>query len=450
MAAALTETSVSIRALSWQDPFAMALALRHHPFLVFLDSAMGGEWSYLAVSPHRRFQVREGVAYVDGAPSRAEALEELRRLLRPARSGTARRKTKEAPPFQGGAIGFVSYEAARLFENLELRRYPEPWPQMDFAIVETFFAFHIPSQQAFIVSCSREAEHDSDALLNTLRKAKCNPRPSLLWHSRDSRSQYEAKIERIREQILDGEIFQANLSSGFTAKAEVDPFALYDSLRRNNPAPYAALWVEGERFIASASPESFLSIRGKTVSTRPIKGTIKRGDTQEDDKILAETLLASEKDRAENTMIVDLLRNDLSRIAEAPSVVVRKLCALESFPHIHHLVSTVTAQKRDTMDALDVLGACFPGGSITGAPKIRAMEIIDDLEQEPRGVYCGALGWIGFEGDAEFSIPIRTLTGINQDLSLRAGGGITLLSDAAAEFTEMQVKAHSVLSCCTL
>jgi para-aminobenzoate synthetase component I len=263
-----------------------------------------------------------------------------------------------------------------------------------------------------------------------------------------TRPAYEAAVARVVEYILAGDIFQANLSQRFTAELPdgLDRLDLYRRLRARNPVPFAALLEHGEVAVLSASPERFLSLHGRSVETRPIKGTRPRGATPEDDAQLAAELLASEKDRAENVMIVDLLRNDLSRVCRDHTVLTPEVCALESFATVHHLVSTVTGELAEVVDAVDLLRATFPGGSITGAPKIRAMEIIAELEPTRRGPYCGAIGWLGFDGSMDTSITIRTYCLKGRTVTFQAGGGITADSDPAAEYEETLAKARALIA----
>jgi para-aminobenzoate synthetase component 1 len=262
-----------------------------------------------------------------------------------------------------------------------------------------------------------------------------------------TRGGYEAVVQQVVDYILAGDIFQANLSQRFLADlpAELDGWSLYRRLRTRNPAPFAAYLRTGEVEIVSASPERFLKLADRRVETRPIKGTRPRGSTPEEDRRLGEELLASAKDRAENVMIVDLLRNDLSRVCRDHTVLTPEICALESFATVHHLVSTVTGELRPGLDPVDLLRATFPGGSITGAPKIRAMEIIAELEPTQRGPYCGAIGWLGGDGWMDTSITIRTYAIKDRRVAFQAGGGIVADSDPAAEYDETLDKARALI-----
>ena len=254
-------------------------------------------------------------------------------------------------------------------------------------------------------------------------------------------------IARTVEYILAGDIFQANIAQRLSATlpADFDAWAFYRRLRAMNPATFAAFLDYGPLKIASSSPERFAQVYDGRVETRPIKGTIRRSADPDEDKRLAETLLASEKDRAENVMIVDLLRNDLSRVCKPHTVHVPALNGLESYATVHHLVSVVSGELRDGLDVVDLIGAAFPGGSITGAPKIRAMEIITELEGVERGVYCGSIGYLGFDGASDTNIAIRTVSFVGGEALVFGGGGITALSDPADEYDETIVKASRVL-----
>ena len=257
---------------------------------------------------------------------------------------------------------------------------------------------------------------------------------------------YVAAVRRAVEYIHAGDCFQVNLSQRLLTPLAGSPLDLYGRLRERNPAPFAGYFDLGEFRIASASPERFLqaSHTGE-VETRPIKGTRPRGRTPEEDRRLAAELLASPKDRAENVMIVDLMRNDLGRVCEFGSVAVQDLCRLESYPTVHHLVSEVRGRLRRGLTAVDLLEAAFPGGSVTGAPKVRAMEIIAELEPTARGPYCGSLGWLGFDGAMDTNILIRTFTVGRGWAQFPVGGGIVADSDPQREYEETLHKAEGLL-----
>jgi para-aminobenzoate synthetase component 1 len=272
-----------------------------------------------------------------------------------------------------------------------------------------------------------------------------SPRPLSRWESSLPRHRYERAVERAIDFIRAGDVFQVNLSQRLTAGWHGDPFALYGRLRETSPAPFMALVRLGGADIVSASPERFLAVRGDRIETRPIKGTRPRGRDPAADARLAAELEASAKDRAENVMIVDLARNDLGRVARYGSVAVDRLFGLESHPGVHHLVSTVSARLRPGLGPAEIVRATFPPGSVTGAPKVRALEIIDELEPVRRGPYCGAIGWMEPGGDLELSVAIRTFVAARERLHLHVGGAVTADSDPEGEWRETMHKAARLL-----
>lgn len=260
------------------------------------------------------------------------------------------------------------------------------------------------------------------------------------------RADYMSAFARVQEYILAGDCYQINLTQRFSADCEGDPFHAYRALRRLATTPFSAYLESEDGAILSLSPERFLRVSSSgEVETRPIKGTRPRGRDAAEDRALAAALADSNKDRAENLMIVDLLRNDLGKVCRAGSVKVPELFAIESYPNVHHLVSAVTGQLADGFTSLDLLRHCFPGGSITGAPKIRAMEIIDELEPQRRSIYCGSIGYISADGGMDTSICIRTLLAQNGSIHCWAGGGIVTDSDGADEYQESFDKVNNLL-----
>ncbi len=258
------------------------------------------------------------------------------------------------------------------------------------------------------------------------------------------REKFISGVMRIKEWIAAGDIYQANLSQAFAAHVSGDLFALYEALREASPAPLAAYLKLDGREILSSSPETFLKISGRGIETRPIKGTRPRFADPDEDRRSAYELQTSAKEIAELVMITDLLRNDLGQVCEIGSVEVTDMLRLESLAQVHHLVSTITGTLRSEVDSISALVACFPGGSITGAPKKRAMEIIRELEKTPRGVYCGAIGWLGYNGESSFSIAIRTLVREGDRLVYQVGAGIVADSDPEKEYEETLHKAAGI------
>ncbi|WP_375408681.1 aminodeoxychorismate synthase component I [uncultured Methylobacterium sp.] len=448
------------------DPVAAALALSHLPGLAFLDSAMPhatlGRRSLLAADPFGRFRCRDGRATLDGQALNGAPLEALRSCLAPYRVAP----DPGLPTIPGGAIGYIAYDFGR---SLEPAAVPDRRAGLcdDIALnlYDTLLAIDHASGRCQLVATGFPETDPAarkacalarlDAFAALLERAELPPplpaATPLDWSSNFSRGAYEAAVERVRDYIRAGDIYQANLAQRFEAALPpgFDAFGLYRRLRATNPATFGAyLAFEGLK-IASSSPERFLKLEGRSVETRPIKGTVRRVADPEQDDRLAQALQADPKERAENIMIVDLLRNDLSRICEPHSVQVPTLCGLESYASVHHLVSVVTGTLRAGMDALDLLGATFPGGSITGAPKLRAMDIITEIEGDARELYCGAIGAIGFDGSLDTSIAIRTVFMDGKTAVLQSGGGVTLLSEPAAEYEETLTKAARVFEAFT-
>ncbi|MCP3371794.1 aminodeoxychorismate synthase component I [Bradyrhizobium cajani] len=450
-----------VRELQWIDPATVLRGLAHRPHLTFLDSAAGhellGRYSYLTCDPFGTCVIADGQLSCNRAALEGDPWEGLRTLL--ARFPQELRP--HLPPFQGGAAGFLGYDLNRTLERLPAPTIPGlSLPQSILHLYDVVISFDHRHNRCWIVSTgwpeqdparrSERARRRSDEFAALLAGRKATPDEYLgtagPWRSNFSRDGYIAAVQCVIGLVLAGDVFQANIAQRFSARlsASFDPVAFYCRLRLLNPAPFAALLRYGKLTIASSSPERFLKLDRRRVETRPIKGTIARSADSKEDQRRTELLVTSEKDRAENTMIVDLLRNDLSRVCTPRSVDVPVLCGLELYASVHHLVSVVTGELAADQDAVALLRACFPGGSITGAPKVRSMEIIAEIERFPREVYCGAIGFIGFNGCMDTNIAIRTVM-IDGDLAvLHAGSGITAMSDPAAEYEETLVKAQRI------
>jgi para-aminobenzoate synthetase len=357
-------------------------------------------------------------------------------------------------PFVGGHVGWFGYELRNECGSPTVRRAPTP--SAFFIRADRFLAIDHLTQRSYLVALAEEGEAAAaDAWLAATRERLASlPVPSaprlgsqrtpvrfMLDRDHDS---YTANIERCLDLIGQGETYQVCLTNELVATLDLDPLELYRVMRKVNPAPHAAFlrWPGGA--VLSASPERFLSVdRAGRVETKPIKGTIKRSSDPATDRALAERLASSEKDRAENLMIVDLLRNDLSRVCRPGSVQVPNLMAIESYATVHQLVTTVRGQLRAGASVIDLVRASFPGGSMTGAPKLRTLDFIDRLEQRARGVYSGALGWLGDDGAADLSIVIRTIVQTGNRLAMGIGGGIVAQSTPEGEFDEMLLKAKA-------
>ena len=362
-------------------------------------------------------------------------------------------------PFAGGAVGYWSYDYGRRLERLPARAIDDlGLPDFVLSLYDVVGAHDHDTGRTWLFSTglpapaavrAQRAQSRLDQFRTRLEQPPALVPPDApLRVRRRARSTFSADgyrraVEDVREAIRRGDIFQANLSQRWQLElpdAHEHVLAFDDALREHTPSPFAATLALGDHTVLSASPELFLRRRGRRVETRPIKGTRVRGTDEAEDARLAAELQESSKDRAENVMIVDVLRNDLGRVCDTGSVRVPELCALERFPQVWHLTSTVTGELRAGLGPFELLHACFPGGSITGAPKIRAMQVLEALEPVRRHVYTGAIGWIGWDGDADWNIAIRTAVATREGVYWSAGGGITADSDPEAEYQESLAK----------
>ncbi|MGY8639158.1 aminodeoxychorismate synthase component I [Bradyrhizobium sp. 14AA] len=452
-----------VRELKWIDPLTAMRCLAHRRHLTFLDSAakqdMLGRYSYLTCDPFCTYAVADGQASCNDTALNGDPWAGLRGLL----EKYPQEHRPDLPPFQGGAAGFFAYDLNRLLERLPAPSIAgQGLPQSILHFYDVVLSFDHRDNRCWIISTgwpvqdlpqrSERARRRADefvALLAAPRPQRSDtPATVGAWRSNFSRETYIAAVQRVIDLILAGDVFQANIAQRFSAplSSSFDPLAFYSQLRSLNPAPFAALLRYGKLTIASSSPERFLKLDGRHVETRPIKGTIARSVSSLEDQHRAQLLLRSEKDRAENIMIVDLLRNDLSRVCTPHSVDVASLCGLETYASVHHLVSIVRGKLARDQDAVSLLLACFPGGSVTGAPKVRSMEVIAEIERVARDIYCGAIGFFGFNGQMDTNIAIRTVT-INDGLAVfHAGGGVTAMSDPEAEHEETLAKAQRIFA----
>jgi len=445
----------------------LALCRRRH--CLFLDSALRhptlGRYSFLAADP---FELM--VVPADGS----DALGRLAGGLREMTTETV----DSLPPFQGGAAGLFAYDLNRSLECIPEPRFDEfGVPALAIGFYDVVLALDHQENRAWLISQGLP-ERDPE---NRRRRAKERMTQFRQWLegadeertmdrsapavpaaddglapqfavpgpdglvSNFSADDYRRTVERVIDYIYAGDVFQVNLAQRLLYPADDDSVSLYLRLRRRNAATFAGYFDLGEFQVASASPERFLTVRGREVETRPIKGTRQRTLHPEADLFAGEELRQSEKDRAENVMIVDLLRNDLSRVCHPDSVQVTQLCGLEVYGYVQHLVSAVRGELRDDKTPLDLVRAAFPGGSITGAPKVRAMEIIAELEPTARGPYCGSLGYVGFDGAMDLSILIRTITAGKGWWQMPVGGGIVAQSIPQREYEETWHKATGML-----
>jgi para-aminobenzoate synthetase component 1 len=443
------------------SPVDVAESFRDLAGLVVFESARPGRrsrWSYLTADP---------LALIEEPSAGADPFAGARALL--GRMGREHGPTEStAPPFNGGLAGFLGYDLGRRLERVPaIAVDDQPLPPLRLGLYDWVVAWDREGGEAWLATRPVDGDEGRRAdrremVLERLGELR-GSRPTEggdagavpeRFESGIDRAGFEAMVESVRAAIARGEIYQANVARRLEAPFAGDPWPLYRRLRTGDPVPFAAFLDLGvdertgkPRALLAASPEPFLHLDPDgIVETDPIKGTRPRGATPEEDRVLAAELLASEKDRAENTMIVDVLRNDLGRVCSPGSVRVPRLCRLERTGSVQHLVSTVTGRLLPGRDAFDLLAAAFPGGSITGAPKLRAMAIIEALEPVRRGPYTGAAVWLSPEGAMGSSILIRTLVADGRRLTLHVGGGITWRSDPAAEWEETRVKARGPLS----
>ncbi|HYF39340.1 MAG TPA: aminodeoxychorismate synthase component I [Gemmatimonadales bacterium] len=479
-----------------EEPITVCARFLDLPYLLFLDSAprpgQTGEqplqqYSFLSADPCTvvRSKGRSTEILHSGdarwRPVPGDALSVACRLL-PTQPP---RPVSGLPPFQTGLAGYIGYDWGAVLERLPAARYDDlRIPDVMLGLYDWVIAWDHFRGDAWLISSglpesgesqARRAEERARLVRNRLRKAlgaigSSAPKPvssgepesgghpptypvaiagtqSIQLRSTFTHRGYLDAVTRVRDYIVAGDIFQANLSQRFESGLPEAPFDLYRRLRKQNPAPFSAYLDYGDLQILSASPERFLRLEPerRQVETRPIKGTRPRGLGPMHDAALGRALAESQKDRAENVMIVDLLRNDLSRVCRPGTVRVPELFALEHHPTVHHLVSTVVGELESDADAADLIRAAFPGGSITGAPKVRAMEIIAELEPTQRSVYCGSIGYISASGAMDTSIVIRTYLVVRGQVYFQAGGGIVADSDPELEYRETLDKARGLI-----
>jgi para-aminobenzoate synthetase component 1 len=426
--------------LSYQlDAAGYYAALVDLPWAVWLDSGGMARYDILTAAPYRTVVLREEDMCGDPfAMLRAE----LGEVVEPIAN----------VPFAGGVLGYWSYDLARRMVTLSnFSQNSELLPEMAVGIYDWAVVLDHQLHTASLVSHQRVAETTAllPQILQRLQGKQALPADTFRVHgnitSNFTPDSYANAFDQVQNYLQAGDCYQINLAQRFSAQAEGDAFGAYLKLRQLSPAPYSAFLNLPQAQILCTSPERFLRVQSGAVETKPIKGTRPRSTDAQQDKRLADELRQHPKDRAENLMIVDLLRSDLGKNCVAGSVRTPKLFEVESFTNVHHLVSTVTGQLATGHDALDMLRDCFPGGSITGAPKQRAMQIIEQLEPNRRGVYCGAIGYIGFDGNMDTNIAIRTLVYSDGEIRCWAGGGIVADSVSADEYQETFDKASVML-----
>ena len=476
-----SRTGAQITECAWHDPEIVALNLADAAQWVWLDSSTGDRFSYLCRDPIVSHQI-DDLGHDDA---------ERRDRARPHWDGLAQEleddpfpdlpSTLILPPFRGGFVVLLSYEAGGLFDaapqSAPYQIGDQTLPPLIASLYSSVLAYDHETHRCFIIAtgstprtspktpektpqlerAERAAgeidqwcviiDHLSSTAHQPMRFDEQINLPPLDDLSSDfSCPAFQAAVQKTIEYIHEGDIFQANLSQEFSGRfsGDISGLDLYRKLRHKSPAPFSVFAQFPSWTLISASPEQFLSIHQGVVQSRPIKGTAPRDPDPDRDAEIALQLTLSAKDRAENIMIVDLLRNDLARVCRDHSIEVSDLCALESHSNVHHLVSTISGTLSSGRSALDVIAASFPGGSITGAPKIRAMEIISEIEKRPRGPYCGSFGYIGFDGSTMLNILIRSIVKTGRHIKFAVGGGMTARSCPAQEYQETLDKAAHI------
>ncbi len=425
-------------------------AIAELPWAIWLDSGGRGRYDILAAQPIATLVTQGQYTEISDATGLRKSAADPFDLLREQLGAPI--SSMPEMPFCGGAMGYWGYDLARRWIKLPQHEHrTECLPDMAIGIYDWAVLIDHQEQEARLVSRMRATETVKalpDILARLQKKdvqRKNDFRVTGRVEANSLRSEYSAAFNKIREYLIAGDCYQVNLAQRFTASASGDALDAYLTLRQLAPAPYSAFLNLPQVQILSVSPERFLHVQNGSVETKPIKGTRQRGRDAAADEQFIEDLRGNPKDRAENLMIVDLLRNDLSKSCATGSVQVEKLFEIESYANVHHLVSTITGKLVPNRDALSLLKDCFPGGSITGAPKKRAMEIIGQLESAPRGIYCGSVGYIGWDGNMDTNIAIRTMIYVDGKIHCSVGGGIVADSNEAAEYQETLDKAAAML-----
>jgi len=441
----------------------------HSDYAFLLESVEGGEhvgrYSFLGKDPFLVLRARDGKTIIERSDAVTESAEPLVPTLRRLMADFRSPYVPELPRFTGGAVGYLGYDTASWFEPVPLAKTIDgPTAASDeagFMLFDTVLAFDHVQHRLLIISNARiTGDEDLESLYQfacakigflekelerTLSLAPPPAAPPIALQANMTRDRFEQNVRTAKEYIAAGDIYQVVLSQRFEADIAADPFTVYRALRHVNPSPYMYFTRVGGLSIVGSSPEMLVRVEGRRAETHPIAGTRPRGRSNEDDLRLAEELKRNEKERAEHVMLVDLGRNDLGRVCEYGSVRVPQFMALERFSHVMHLTSIVEGKLDDDADRLDALVSCFPAGTVSGAPKVRAMEIIAELEPTRRGIYAGAVGYLDFAGNLDFCIAIRTIVAVAGRAYLQAGAGIVADSNPAAEYEETRDKARALV-----
>ncbi len=442
----------------------------HSDYAFLLESVEGGEhvgrYSFLGKDPFLVARARDGRTVIERAGHTEESGEAFIPTVRRLMADFHAPYVPGLPRFTGGAVGYLAYDAAHWFEPVPTASGPLEGPAAEadlavFMLFDTVLAFDHAQHRLLIIANARiTADDDLEALYQfacariqfleaelerSLSASRSAPGGAVTLRANMTKDAYEANVRTAKEHIAAGDIYQVVLSQRFEADVTADPFTVYRALRYVNPSPYMYFMRMGKLAVVGSSPEMLVRVEGRHALTHPIAGTRPRGRTDEEDLRLAEELKRNEKERAEHVMLVDLGRNDIGRVCEYGTVRVPQFMALERYSHVMHLVSVVEGTLAAETDRLDALASCFPAGTVSGAPKVRAMQIISELEPTRRGIYAGAVGYLDFAGNLDFCITIRTVVMVNGKAYIQAGAGIVADSNPAAEYEETRDKARAVV-----
>ncbi|WP_366511973.1 anthranilate synthase component I family protein [Exiguobacterium sp.] len=417
----------------------------------WLESGRAGRYTVAGVEPFATLHVKDGIGTLTTETGTETIHGRPLDIVETVRSRFVAPRPVGAPPFFGGMIGYVSYDVARTLERLPRDAEDDlATPDVSFLLFDEVAVFDEEESLLYVMVTGDEGVDTKlerfAALWHTETHYTFGPvTREVVQRSRSlSREEFVAAVEKIQHYIVEGDVFQVNLSVRQSEPLLADPRHVYDTLRRMNPSPYMGYFTDDHLTMVSASPELLIEKHGSAISTRPIAGTRPRGRDEKEDMELARTLLDNEKERAEHVMLVDLERNDLGKVAAYGTVHVDELMVIEKYSHVQHIVSNVRGMIRDGVSGAEALGAMFPGGTITGAPKIRTMEIIEELEPVRRGIYTGSFGWISWDDDLVFNITIRTMVVKDGTAHVQAGAGIVIDSDPVAEYEESLSKAKAL------
>lgn len=434
------------------DAFDIYSLFKEDKTVTILDSGMGaenlGRYSFIGLNPFTTFKYEDGICTINEKEFIGEPFEELNKLINKYKI-----ENNTEIPYIAGAMGYFSYDLGRTIEELPVMAEEEvKIPDCYFYFYDNAVIVDNLKKQAYITALgilkSRE-DSINETKYKILKGNKVEYREvdksNTEFTSNFGKDEYIDTVEKVRQFIRSGDIYITNLTQRFFCETKKDPYEVYKNLRYINPAPFAAFMNIEDFSLISSSPERFLKIRNSIVETRPIKGTRPRGKDKEQDLINRQELIDSEKDKSELLMIVDLERNDLSKVCKPHSVKVTELFKLEEYSTVFHLVSNVVGELKDEYTSVDCVKACFPGGSITGAPKVRSMEVIEELEPTRRNIYTGCIGYLGFDGNADLNIVIRTILMKDGKAYLGVGGGITWESIKEEEYDETIDKARALM-----